>query len=141
MNTEIHQDTYTLTLPLCVFLPRKTRPARKCILNLNNYRNWQFHLSNALKHAYCTALEQQLSGLTLKPPILLKFTLYRGNRRLGDRSNVLSVQEKFLCDALTHYGCITDDNDDYIAGTSYRTGAIDKANPRVECEILENYCE
>jgi hypothetical protein len=77
----------------------------------------------------------------MKPPILLKFTLYRGNRRLGDRSNVLSVQEKFLCDALTHYGCITDDNDDYIAGTSYRTGAIDKANPRVECEILENYCE
>jgi hypothetical protein len=136
-----NQDPHIITLPLAVFLPRKTMPPKKIIIgtNLNSHRNWI--VNNLIKRAYCTALEQQLSGLTLKPPILLKFTLYRGNRRLGDRSNVLSVQEKFFCDALTHYGCLSDDNDDYIAGTSYRTGEIDKANPRVECEIIENYCE
>jgi Holliday junction resolvase RusA-like endonuclease len=136
-----NQDNIILTLPLAVFLPRKTKPPRKYILNLNSWLHWNRFTYNAVKHAYCDALEQQLSGLTLKPPIALRFTLYRANKRLGDRANVLAVQEKMVCDALTHYGCIPDDNDDFIASSHYLTGPISRENPRVELEIINNISE
>ena len=48
---------------------------------------------------------------------------------------MLSIHEKFFCDAMTEYGCIADDNDDYIKSTKYLSGGIDKENPRVEIII------
>jgi hypothetical protein len=83
-------------------------------------------------------MKSQLEGLVLKTPVRLKFTLIRGDRRAGDRANVLSIVEKFFCDALKEYGCIPDDNDNYISGQTYETGEIDKKNPHVKIEIIEN---
>jgi Holliday junction resolvase RusA-like endonuclease len=111
-------------------------PARKIILNLNNYPHWGFFVYNMVKHAYCEQLNE-LSGLVLKTPIQVNFTLYRGNQRKGDRANVLAVHEKMFCDALTHYGAIEDDNDDIIISSHYKTGEVDIKNPRVEIEIIE----
>jgi Holliday junction resolvase RusA-like endonuclease len=73
-----------------------------------------------------------------KPPISLTFTLFKGSNRKIDRSNILSITEKFFCDALTTYGCIPDDNDEFISETRYRTGGVDTKNPRVEIEIKES---
>lgn len=67
----------------------------------------------------------------------MRFTLYRRDSRKGDRANVLAVQEKFFCDAVTHYGGWPDDTDEYIVSTSYHTGGIDRLNPRVEVEITQ----
>jgi len=83
-------------------------------------------------------MKSQLEGVKLKTPVKLNFTLWKKDRRVGDRANVLSVIEKFFCDALVEYGCLTDDNDGYISEQSYRTGGIDKDFPRVEIEIIEN---
>ena len=54
-----------------------------------------------------------------------------------DRSNVLSIHEKFLCDALTECGCIKDDNDSFLESSHYYTGNIDKENPRVDIDLKE----
>ena len=129
--------THTIILPLAVVLPRKTKKNKRIILNLNNYRNWSFFLSNDVKKKYCEVMQGQLQGLRIDVPIKLRFTLYRGNKHYGDRANVLCVQEKMFCDALTHYGVILDDNDGVILETVYRTGEMDKENPRVVCEIIE----
>ena len=67
--------------------------------------------------------------------IKLSFALYRANNRLVDRANLLSIHEKFFCDALVECGCIEDDNDDIIVSTYYYTAGIDKENPRVEIFI------
>ena len=124
-----------IILPLAVFVPRKTMPPKKYIINLNNYRNWSFIVNNIVKKAYKEALTEQLSWLKLNTPIDLTFTYYKGSKRLSDRSNVLSIQEKFLCDALTEFWVIKDDNDEFISATHYKSGWIDKENPRVEVTI------
>lgn len=123
--------------PLAVYLPRKTMPPRKVLLNLNSWLHWNVHFYNAIKKQYCEDMKSQLEGIVLKNPVQLNFRLYRGNRRVGDRANVLTVHEKLFADALVHYGCLPDDNDMFIHASVYLTGSVDSKNPRVEITILE----
>lgn len=128
----------TLVAPLAVFLPRKTMKDKKVIINLNGYRNWSFFMSNDVKKAYKEAMREQMEGIVLSTPIDLTFILYKSQNRLIDRANPLSIHEKFFCDALTEFGCIPDDNDEYISSTAYRTGGVDRQNPRVEIKIEQS---
>lgn len=119
-----------------LFLILSTKPnGKKYHLNLNQYRNWHFQVSNNLKRKYLDVMETQMSKVTFDSPIRLIFTLHRPDKRRVDRSNILCIHEKFFCDALTHYKCIKDDNDQFIVETVYRTGCIDKTNPRVDIQI------
>lgn len=127
----------TIKSPVLVCLPRKTKEPRKCALNLNNYRNWQPHMSNDIKIQYADVMTDQLRGLRFKTPIELKYTYFKASNRTSDRSNVIAVVDKFFCDALVHHGCIPDDNDNYIRASHAYSGGVDKENPRVEIEILE----
>ena len=126
-----------ISVPLFVVLPRKTMQDKKVIINLNNYRNWNFIVNNIIKKKYKEQLENVLAPLKLKTPIKLTFKLYRASNRITDRANVLSIHEKFFCDALTEWNCIEDDSDEYIQETKYITGGLDKENPRVEIIIEE----
>lgn len=125
----------TIVAPLYVMLLRKTKDDKKMIINLNGYRNWHYIISNEVKKKYKEAVKQQLHGLKYTEPIELRFKLFKGTRRLSDRANVLSIHEKFFCDALTECGCIEDDNDEFIKKTEYISGGIDRDNPRVEITI------
>jgi len=122
---------------LDVVLPRKTKKDKKVIINLNGYRNWHYLVSNIIKIKYKENIKDQLDGLVLKHPISLHFVLYKGSNRLSDRANVLSIHEKFFCDALVGCGCLEDDSDTYIKETKYSSGGIDRENPRVEIIISE----
>lgn len=127
-------------MPPEVFLPRKTMDDKKVIINLNNYRNWQGHMNNQVKQIYkdlVPELNPHLLDVKFKSKVKLLFVMHRKDRRIVDRSNVLSIHEKFFCDALTHLDCWEDDNDRFIEETTYRTGAIDKANPRIDIFIEE----
>ena len=123
--------------PLAIILPRKTKKDRRVALNLNTYRNLHYLVNNSVKHIYCELMREQLSGFKFKTPIALQFELHRQNKRKGDRANVLCIVEKFFCDALVHYGCIPDDNDEHIQSSYYMTSEIDKENPRVDIWIRE----
>lgn len=118
-------------------LPRKTKADRKINLNLNVYRNLFYITNNQAKEIYNDLMKIKLIHLKLKCPIRLTFRLYKQSRRKIDRSNILSIVEKFFCDALVHYECIPDDNDEYIHSSHYLTGGVDPENPRVEIEITE----
>ena len=126
-----------LTSPLAIYLPRKTMPPKKIMLNLNVYRNLHHRTNAPLKVEYTKLMVEQLKGLKLKTPIEIEFTLWKGQNRKLDRSNILSIVEKFFCDSLTHYKCIPDDNDKFITSTHYFTGGIDRKNPRVDIKIKE----
>ena len=123
--------------PLFVDLPRKTKKDKRVYLNLNYFRNLHFVVNNQAKVIYCEQMKNQLEGLKLKTPIVLTFILYRKDKRKGDRANPLSICEKFFCDALVHWKCIKDDNDDFIKSTHYYSGGIDRENPRVEIDVAE----
>lgn len=124
-----------IIVPLFIRLA-KSEDGKKYRLNLNYYRNWYYTQSNAIKRKFCEILESELEGIKFTDKIKIRFVLFKGSNRKIDRSNVLSVVEKFFCDALVHYGCIVDDNDEYIESTHYYTGGIDRDDPRVEITIL-----
>lgn len=124
-----------IEIPLFITLPRKTKEDKKYFVNLNNYRNWHYIVNNQIKEKYKDQLFNNLTGLKLENKIKLHFILRPANKRRIDRSNILSIHEKFFCDALVAYGCIKDDNDNFIEETRYTTGEIDKDFPRVEIII------
>jgi Holliday junction resolvase RusA-like endonuclease len=127
---------YKFTAPLYIILA-KSPSGKKYHLNLNNYRNWKSIISNNLKKKYKEIMTKQLIGKKLTHPIEIKFIYIKGQNRKVDRANVLSVHEKFFCDALVECGCLPDDNDIYITKTTYVSNGIDPGNGRVEIEITE----
>ncbi len=126
-----------ISVPLFIDLPRKTMKDKRVYLNLNQYRNLHYLVNNQVKHAFCEALRDVLSDLKFKDGLDITYTLFKGSKRRIDRANVLCIVEKFFCDAMTEYGCIPDDSDDYIKATHYLDGGLDKENPRCDIEIRE----
>lgn len=113
---------------------------KKYHFNLNNYRNWESNLSNTLKKMYKEIAVKKFHSShmwKIDDKIKLTFTMYRGDKRKVDRSNVLSIHEKFFCDALVGEHFLVDDNDSYIESSHYYTGEIDKEDPRVDILIEE----
>lgn len=131
---EEQQEIVTIPMPLFVMVPRKTMPDKKYIINMNYYRNWHRMTENQIKNQYAEIVKPQVEGMSFKK-VELTFTLFKGSKRRMDRANVLSIHEKYFCDALVHAGCLEDDNDDFLEATHYYTGGIDRENPRVEVEI------
>lgn len=124
-------DKYTAPL----YVVKGVKKPKNVYFNLNNYRNWNHFLSNDLKIQYKELLKEQLKRKKYIHPIKLTFILWKKSNRKIDRANPLSIHEKFFCDALQEYGCIPDDNDEYITQTTYKTGGLDRENPRVEIII------
>lgn len=106
-------------------------------LNLNLYRNAHFFTLNKAKKDYKAELQSQLDDVPIMQRIELTFTLYPKTKRLCDISNVLSIHDKFFCDALVEAGKIPDDNYLHLKKVTYLFGEIDKDNPRVEIIIEE----
>lgn len=127
---------YTFIAPLYLILAKSIK-GKKYHLNLNNYRNWRSAVSNNLKKKYKEVVSSQLKGIKLKAPVEIKFTYIKSQNRKVDRANVLSVHEKFFCDALVECGCLLDDNDLYIKKTTYISKGVEAGNGRVEIEITE----
>jgi hypothetical protein len=113
---------------------------KKHSINMNQYRNWHFQVSNKIKQKYQDLVSKQLKEHKLKryKKISLDFVIYYGSKRKSDRSNFLSIQEKFFCDALVKMQIIEDDNDMFIESSHYYSG-YDKNDPR--CEIFINVIE
>lgn len=116
---------------------RRTKKVNRYYINWNNFRNWHYQVCNNLKRKYKEIAALKLEGISFQTKIKMAFVLHKGDKRKVDRSNILGLHEKFFCDALTECGCIVDDNDNYLESTTYRTGEIDKEDPRVDIIIEE----
>lgn len=113
------------------------RKPKNFALNLNVYRNTHFNKLNSSKIQFKSQIAPLLKGVTIKPPFIIRYTLYPKTRRKCDVANICSVVDKYFCDALVELGCIPDDNYDFLKGVSYEFGSVDKDNPRVEAHIQE----
>jgi hypothetical protein len=90
------------------------------------------------KIAYKEALRAQLELLSPLSAVEVTYVLFPGSRRLLDKSNVLTIHEKFFMDALVELNSgLQDDNFLFDYNTHYSMGKIDKENPRVEIHIKE----
>lgn len=131
-----------LILPLSVTLPRKKAADKVFNLNLNIYRNTNFHTLNQAKVAYkdivAYALSARLNYCAIgKPPYIFIYTIYPSNNRKFDIGNVLPICQKFTDDALIELGIIPDDSYKYIKANLHKFGNVDQENPRIELEIFE----
>lgn len=92
-------------------------------------------MSNKVKDHYHKLVASQV-GTRKFNKIKLNYKVYVA-RNGTDGHNIRSVIEKFFLDGLVEMGAIKDDNtQDYVMGdtTSYY---LDKENPRIEIEIIE----
>ena len=109
--------------------------------NLNQYRNTHYRTLNNIKaklHDYVhkLGLKNQLKR-TIQNPIYIEYTYHPMSNRSYDIMNVVSVADKFLCDALIDSGIITDDNYKRVLMPRFAHGAPDKLNPHFKIRIFE----
>lgn len=96
-------------------------------------KNYHYTTYNNLKIKFKEIIAHNLENTLFKGKIGIEYVIYYRDKRITDRMNVLSFVDKFFCDSLTELGCIEDDNDSVVQYQLFRTGGIDKLNPR--CEI------
>lgn len=132
MTSRIHK----VSLPL--YIETGVRKKKKHYLTLNNYRNWQFRVSNNIKKVYTAQVGKLLKDIPkLSSPISLSYTIYYMNRRKFDLDNYGAVASKFFQDTLVTFNKIPDDDYDNVVEVVFKFGGIDKENPRIECSIKE----
>ena len=96
-----------------------------------------YRVGNALKQktqeivTWC--IRQQLRGVKIEKPVILRYMFYEPNRR-RDKDNIASGAHKIVQDALVKSGVLQNDGWRNISGFEDRFD-VDKQNPRVEIEI------
>lgn len=123
-----------LTCPVKIEMGSKK--LRTYYLNLNNYRNWHYQVSNKLKVMFKGLMHSQLKDIKpVKEVHSITYTIFFGSKRRADLMNIGTVVDKFLCDALQEYNIIPDDDKEFLHTFIFEYGGIDKGNPRVEVTI------
>ena len=120
-----------------LYLEMWVKKKKKYYLNLNNYRNRHFIVSNNLKKLFKEFMKPQISKLKpIEWTIWLRFTYYARSKLVGDLENHCIVVDKFLQDALVENGIISEDNCNVVTEVHYIYWGISKENPWVVCEIF-----
>jgi len=118
-----------------LFIETGIKKKKRQYLNLNLYRNMPFHLNNNLKKEM-KALVTNLN-LGFRYEIFnIHYKLFLPDNRLRDISNVCSVIDKYVCDALVENGNVPDDNYQHLDRVLYTFGGVDVANPRCEVRVI-----
>jgi len=112
----------------------KTERSKIYSLNLNVYRNLQFHVNNALKIKFREVCKKAISDKYKIIPeyerVQIEYRLFLPSKRKSDIGNWGAVVQKFTEDALVNIGIIEDDHYEIVYATCYRFGGIDPKNPR-----------
>lgn len=108
---------------------------RKVVLvSMNSYRNWDYHTSNNFKREFSELVTDQVKGVVIPSPYILRVDLYYKNAAC-DGANVVPVIEKVVLDALQGCGVTTSDTVRHHLGTAWEVVGQDKENPRCEITI------
>lgn len=124
-------EPITIHLPIHVPVSKKTNFA----LNLNVYRNANFHILNKAKVEFGKMVEPLIQGLPPMSSLSLTYRLFFGSKRSVDTANVCCIVDKFFSDTLVNAMKIPDDNHEIVKDINYRFGGIDPQNPRIEVTI------
>ena len=116
-------------LPLAVYKGRN-----RFSLNLNQYRNWHYAVSNQIKSIFNLTVEDRLD-FVFKGPVMIEYDYYAPNKRKVDLMNVISVVDKFFQDSMVRKGCIEADDISIVKNVIANYKGVDKENPRVNVTI------
>lgn len=128
------KQAFTVPIRLTIGVAKK----KTFYLNLNSYRNWQFHVSNQLKKTFKIQVIASLRKLIpLTRACKITYKIYYPTKRKFDVDNIGAIVGKFTHDALIEAEIIEDDNYEFISELHYVYGGIDKENPRADVYIEE----
>lgn len=126
--------------PYKVILPHRllVTPTKKkyFYINLNSYRNAHYFTLNKANKMFKEQIKEQVDVLPVFKSCQLMYTNYPGTDHLQDTANICSIADKFFSDALVEAGKLEDDNYNFVKGSLYYPGSIDKENPRIEVNIF-----
>lgn len=111
--------------------------SKTVLVSMNAYRNWHYHTSNKFKRDFHELVGNQLDRIApISGQFFLNLSIYYKNPNC-DGSNIASLMEKVVLDALQEHSIIVNDNVNYHLGTTWTIAAQDKINPRCEITIKE----
>ena len=125
----------SFSVPSHLTLGKKKK--RLFALNLNIYRNSHFQVLNAAKIQFKEIVRPIVETIPQLNRCVIYYEVFPDTKRKFDVNNVCSVVDKFLCDALTEFGILPDDNYQHLPTIISSFGAIDKDDPRVDVTIYE----
>jgi len=128
-----------LTLPVYYTQEFKTKKSKTFLVGMNWYRNAFFHAQNTVKQHYHSLITNQLPSDKTYSEYQVTYTYYYKSK-VSDLMNVVSLQSKFLNDALQSAGIVINDNVQYCKREIAVVGSQDKLNPRTEITIEEYTC-
>ena len=128
-----------LIVPMYVELPKKTKKNVNVWLNMNRFMNLHHIMKNNAKKVFFEVMKDQLEGVKIDTPVNITYQLFSPDRRRRDKMNAIAVVSKFLLDAITHYDCWEDDNDDFVKTETLLPTEYDKGNGRIEVVIVNNF--
>ena len=102
----------TFIIDDCVMVGNK-----KFALNLNVYRNAHYQVLNKAKIIFKNQLlvnYPELSRIKAER-VEVEYYIERCDNRKFDTMNIVSIVDKFFLDALVEFGCIPDDNCNYVS--------------------------
>ena len=129
------KEKFKFTIPIYLYLGKK-----KYFLNLNQYRNWHYHVNNKLKVLFKEILHNYnplMNSQNHNDEISINYVYYAPDKRNRDLMNVIAVVDKYFQDALVVANLIKDDNTSIIKKIQIKYGGVDKENPRIEAELKD----
>lgn len=126
-------DDYSLTfsVPLRVKVSKK----KYFILNINNYRNAHHRVLSSAKRTFTDYILDLSLDFVPFDKCKLHYRYYPASNRKYDSMNVVSVIDKFVCDALIKKGVIRDDNYKIVEFPTFTPMPPDRDNPRMEVSV------
>lgn len=107
------------------------------VLNLNQYRNAHHRILSNAKRNYTDMILAMDLPYERFEKARVHYKIYPGSKRKFDGMNVVSIIDKFVCDAIVKRGILPDDNIDHLVGVTWEVAPIDRDNPRAEVIITE----
>jgi len=125
-------DIHSLKVPYFMTLRNKRHS-----LNLNQYRNAHYQLTNKLKREFKDIITDDVLDLPVMSKVKIHYKIFYENKRLFDLDNIASVVSKFTQDALVELGRLPDDNYQHIQQITATFGGVSKNDAYVEVRIKE----
>ena len=107
------------------------------MMGMNWLRNANYYEQSAAKrdyHEYITSTVEPIDEPFQQYKVHI--TVFYRNAA-SDGSNISSLMEKFVLDALQDIGVVAQDSVHYHLGTSWSIGGQDKLNPRCEITVIK----
>lgn len=128
-----------LEIELPIYRTSNKKTGKQMLLGYNQVSNLQKHYKNHIKSEYEAIIANKIGGWdkeTYEGKYVIEYELFYPHARL-DLSNVCTITDKYLCDAMQTCGIVKSDNVNNCIGVSFKVAGKDTDRPRVVAKVFK----